>query len=207
MSPESAARTSGLIGLPSTSANVSFVQTLVRSAVGIDESRGDRIEVVNMRFQDITDVVDLEDGLIFGFEKQDLLRLVEMAVLAALGILVLIFVVRPMVGRILDSEDIGFEGMAAGAMLPDGTLAKPALSAPGGPMGLPPMEDEERTSIGRQIAAGSDKNVADEIENTIDLNKIEGRVRASSLRKIGEIIQKHPDEAVSIIRSWLYEDT
>jgi flagellar M-ring protein FliF len=32
-------------------------------------------------------------------------------------------------------------------------------------------------------------------------------VRASSLRKVGEIVDKHPEEAVSIIRSWLYQET
>jgi flagellar M-ring protein FliF len=41
----------------------------------------------------------------------------------------------------------------------------------------------------------------------IDINRVEGRVRASSLRKVGEIVDKHPEEAVSIIRSWLYQET
>ncbi len=40
----------------------------------------------------------------------------------------------------------------------------------------------------------------------IDLSKVEGRVRASSVRKIGEIVDKHPDEAVAIVRSWLYQE-
>ena len=48
--------------------------------------------------------------------------------------------------------------------------------------------------------------IGDEIEQMIDVNKIEGRVRDSSIRKIGEIIQKHPDEAVTILRNWLYQD-
>jgi flagellar M-ring protein FliF len=48
--------------------------------------------------------------------------------------------------------------------------------------------------------------VADEIESMIDLNKVEGRVRASSVKKIGEIVDKHPEEAVAILRSWLYQD-
>jgi flagellar M-ring protein FliF len=47
---------------------------------------------------------------------------------------------------------------------------------------------------------------AEEIDQMIDLNKVEGRVRASSVRKIGEIVDKHPDEAVTIIRNWLYQE-
>ena len=43
-------------------------------------------------------------------------------------------------------------------------------------------------------------------ESLIDIGQVEGRVRASSLHKVGEIIEKHPDEAVSIIRSWMYQE-
>ena len=40
----------------------------------------------------------------------------------------------------------------------------------------------------------------------LDISQVEGRVQASSLKKIGDIIEKHPEEAVSIIRSWMYQD-
>ena len=44
------------------------------------------------------------------------------------------------------------------------------------------------------------------LDTMIDISRVEGRVRASSLRKIGEIVEKHPDEAVSIIRNWMYQE-
>jgi flagellar M-ring protein FliF len=40
----------------------------------------------------------------------------------------------------------------------------------------------------------------------LDIAQVEGRVQASAVRKIGDIIEKHPEEAVSIIRSWMYQD-
>jgi flagellar M-ring protein FliF len=46
----------------------------------------------------------------------------------------------------------------------------------------------------------------DMLDTMIDISRVEGRVRASSLRKIGEIVDKHPDEAVSIIRNWMYQE-
>ncbi|MBF0393921.1 MAG: flagellar M-ring protein FliF, partial [Alphaproteobacteria bacterium] len=50
--------------------------------------------------------------------------------------------------------------------------------------------------------------LADEsVDELIDIDKVEGRVKASSIRKIGEIVDKHPDEALSIIRSWMYQET
>ena len=45
-----------------------------------------------------------------------------------------------------------------------------------------------------------------QLEELIDIAKVEGRVKASSVRKIGEIIDQHPEEAVNIIRTWLYSD-
>ena len=48
---------------------------------------------------------------------------------------------------------------------------------------------------------------AEEDESMINLSNIEGRVKASSLRKIGDIIDKHPEEAVSIMRTWMYQDS
>jgi flagellar M-ring protein FliF len=49
------------------------------------------------------------------------------------------------------------------------------------------------------------ETLAREIDQMIDINQIEGRVRASSLRKISEIVEKHPEEAVNIMRGWMYQ--
>jgi flagellar M-ring protein FliF len=55
------------------------------------------------------------------------------------------------------------------------------------------------------VAAGP--NIGDEIERMIDIGQIEGQVRASSIRKISELVAKHPEEAVGIMRGWMYQDT
>jgi len=44
------------------------------------------------------------------------------------------------------------------------------------------------------------------VDELIDIDKVEGRVKASSIRKIGEIVDKHPEEALSIIRNWMYTE-
>jgi flagellar M-ring protein FliF len=33
--------------------------------------------------------------------------------------------------------------------------------------------------------------------------QIEGRVRASSVKRVAEVVEQHPDESVQIIRGWL----
>jgi flagellar M-ring protein FliF len=40
---------------------------------------------------------------------------------------------------------------------------------------------------------------------SIDISRIEGQVRESSIKKIGEVVEAHPEEALAIIRTWLHQ--
>ena len=40
----------------------------------------------------------------------------------------------------------------------------------------------------------------------IDVAKVQGQVHAVSVQKVGELAEKNPHEAISIIRNWLHED-
>jgi flagellar M-ring protein FliF len=46
---------------------------------------------------------------------------------------------------------------------------------------------------------------AGNLDEMIDIARIEGQVKASSIKKIGEIVDNHPEEAVAIMRSWLFQ--
>ena len=157
--------------------------TLVGSAIGFNPDRGDRIEVMNMRFADIEVEVEEPLDLFFGLKKNDLLRIAEFVVLAILVILVLLLVVRPLVSRMF--EALPSAAAAAQQRLLEEQAAAQAALAP--PEGAPP-EDEE-------------------IEELIDIGRVEGRVRASSVKKVGEIVEKHPEEALSIVRTWMYQES
>ena len=74
---------------------------------------------------------------------------------------------------------------AAGAMPADGEEADPAVAA--APM-APQLGIEET------------------MDQLIELRTVEGRVRASSIRRLGELVDQYPDEAIDILRSWLYEE-
>jgi flagellar M-ring protein FliF len=39
----------------------------------------------------------------------------------------------------------------------------------------------------------------------IDISRIEGQVRESSVKKVGEVVNAHPEEALAIMRTWLHE--
>jgi flagellar M-ring protein FliF len=168
------------------------LSALIRSAVGYDEARGDTLEIVNLQFADPEPLLGAgDDGSFFGFTEQQLMRVAEVLVLGIVAILVLLLVVRPLVGRMVE----GGEGGSGVGRLTDRSSAgaRVALASP------------EHGGDAARLTSDTDM-AAEEIDQMIDLNKVEGRVRASSVRKIGEIVDKHPDEAVTIIRNWLYQE-
>lgn len=174
---------------PRTQAELDQIAALVRSAIGYDEKRGDIIEVVNMQFADVMSDEDLVDeNLLFGFEKSDLLQAVEVITVAVMIILVILLVLQPMVGRLLATEapklDEGLETdlLAARPM-------SPQLTGPSGEGGFTPDQLE------------------DEGDQLIDMSRVEGKVKASSVKKVEDIVDSYPNETVSVIRSWMTQET
>ena len=86
------------------------IAALVRSAIGFDQKRGDQVEVVNLRFAEAPAVVPLAEPTgLFGmlqFTKDDVMYVIELGVMMLLEIVVLFLVIRPLVKRILASEEI-----------------------------------------------------------------------------------------------------
>lgn len=168
--------------------DLELLATLVKGAIGYNADRGDTVEVINMRFAEPSIPEEEPIELFFGFDKDDLLRMAEILVLSIVAILVILLVVRPLVSR-------AFESMPSAAEAAEGLLAEkaaaPALTGPGGaPLPVPAESGMEEEAF----------------EELIDIDRVEGRVKASSVKKVGEIVEKHPEEALSILRSWMYQE-
>ncbi len=191
---------------PRTVEELEKITALVRTAVGYDEVRGDTIEVVEMPFIEVASSDGTIENNLFGLNKADLMRIAELLVLGVVAVLVLLLVVRPLLGRLLEVDEESLAEGGGSALLPDGS-PQPALIGPDG-QEIPRLPGEPGTVVATRVGeeGGSQKNIASEIDQMIDLNQVEGRVRASSVKKIGEIIEKHPEEAVSIIRGWLHTE-
>ena len=37
----------------------------------------------------------------------------------------------------------------------------------------------------------------------VNISKIDGQMRASSVRRISNLVEKHPDETLSVMRGWM----
>jgi flagellar M-ring protein FliF len=165
---------------------------LVRNAIGYDANRGDQVEVINMPFAGHDEPEpDANEGKLFGMDRDFVEKIGSNLGLSVVAILFLLLVLRPLVSRAVESMAGGGATADGRRLLADhGGMAPPLLTAGGPPAPAPGMLSDELESV----------------DELIDIDKVEGRVKASSIRKIGEIVEKHPEEALAIIRAWMYSD-
>lgn len=168
------------------------IAALVRSAIGFDQARGDQVEVVNLRFAETQGLIMPEPtGLMayLQFTKEDILRAVELGIMLILGLVVIVFVVRPLVRRIITPEQIAALTNALPGAQPAiaaGSAAAAATTAAGGEQ--PAIQQSSETS------------------KMIEIAQVQGSLQSQSIQKVGELADRNPQETVSIIRQWLHEN-
>ena len=162
---------------PRTDQELDQIAALVRSAIGYDATRGDTLEVVNMQFAEIEVSDTPYDNTLFGFDKNKLLDAAEVLTVAIMIILVILLVIQPMVGRVLATGDEkkSKEDELETELLTGGM--NPALEGPDGEFEPTPLEEEDN-------------------EGMIDVNSVQGKVKASSVKKVEDIVENYPTETV-----------
>jgi flagellar M-ring protein FliF len=180
---------------PRSAEEMQRIEQLVRAAVGFDADRGDQVTVVNVRFP----TADAQGGVeaanpLMGFDKNDIMRAVELVILALVAILMMFFVVRPLLKN---------TGGGGGRNLPP-------LTAPGAVTRLVTTADGGQAQIAVDPTTGEPLALpgpGNELEQRIDIARIEGQVKASSVKRVAEFVENHPEESVSLLRTWLHETT
>ncbi len=176
--------------VPRSKQEMQQIETLVKSAMGYDKVRGDQVEVVNMPFAHM-DVGPLkpEPKPLLGLDAAYWFKIIEAAILSLTALLIGFFVARPLIRNAFAPSG----SFALAPLAPAGQLAAPAAAAIG-------VEGHA------QIAAGAPAaQLPPPKESMIDIQRIEGQVRESSIRKVGEVVDAHPEEALAILRSWLHQ--
>ena len=204
---------------PRAKEEIDRIAALVRSAIGFDAKRGDQVEVVNLRFADTSPVPISEPNTgwmsYLQFTKDDIMRFAEQGVMVLLGLVVLLLVVRPLVRRIVTPEGAVAGGAAiasvagragvAGAIgvqyVAAGSPGAGGMTIPGGGATAPSAANIAAMAGAQEAVAVSNRTSA-----MIDVAQVQGQVHAQSVEKVGELAEKNPNSAVSIIRNWLHED-
>jgi flagellar M-ring protein FliF len=164
----------------------------VRSTVNFDAKRGDQVEVANLRLAETPSVPVAEPaGLLsmLQFTKDDIMHGIELGVMALLGLLAMLLVVRPMLRRIMTPETPALPAVAGYPNL--AALSLPAAAAGAAPAveqaPLPPPPPSRTSTM-------------------IDIAQVQGQVHAQSVQKVGDLADKNPNETAAIVRAWLHEN-
>lgn len=164
------------------------IATLVRSAIGFDQKRGDQVEVVNLKFAEPPAAMPLGEpaGLLgmMTLTKDDVMYVVELGVMALLGLVVTFMVIRPLVQRILAAE-------------PAAPSAPPAAALP---IPAPAAASVQPAETGQNLIPGGNATA-----QLIDVAQVQGQVHAQSVHRVGELAERNPAETAFIIRQWLAE--
>jgi flagellar M-ring protein FliF len=162
-------------------AELAQIATLVRGAIGYDAARGDKVDIVSMHFADDSALPPPAAHGMFHLDlgAGDTMRLAELGLFGILSLVIVLAVLRPTAIKLASSQAGRLAGEADAAAInpPTGLLA-----APDAPAGL--LTDE----------------------SMIDLANVEGQIRASSIRKIADLVDKHPDDSLSIVRGWMAQE-
>lgn len=196
--------------VPRTQEELDQLAALVRSAVGFDAARGDVVEIVNLPFAipEVAEIEEPDSGFLgMNLDKADIFKAAELVVFLLVGSLMILFVGRPFISRLF-SPGAGMVAAGAGGVpvrLEDGTLATPALPSPGAEASPDSPEAAQAMLTMEDAPPPPLKIPRSNIESLIDVAQIDGQIQQSAVKKVGEIVENHPDEAASILRSWLHE--
>ncbi len=212
---------------PRTEEEINKLKEIVKTAVGYKEDRGDAISVINLKFTELPQDNIPEDGPkpFFGL---NLNKLIELGITALVVLIGLFTVIRPIVSNLFKPRNLVKEKLAEQLLASISTqqanvVANPTSSSPASQnvvvppqpvVQIAPMPEQKNAEQGAQspklpAMAPVKRRTAGGLEfeeSMINVDQIEGLVQQSSIKKIGELVERHPEEAVAIIRTWMHMD-
>jgi flagellar M-ring protein FliF len=169
------------------------IAALVRTAIGFDRNRGDQVEVVNLRFAEAPNPVEIRDepllSSLFNPSREDIFRLLELGVIAVLTLIVLLVVVRPMLKKGFGTVGHAPTAPVVAAIpgLLTGRSSGGANAEPEKPVDMPKVASNNVTAQMMEIA------------------KINGQMRSDSVDQIGNMVKSNPQETVAVLRNWIHD--
>ncbi len=178
---------------PRTAAEMAQITALVKSAMGFDAARGDQVQVSNMQFARMDDTAGTPAPKpLLGLDSGYWFKIIEAAILGVTALLIGLFVAKPLINRMFAAQT--FAGSAPFALAGVSPVAG-ALPAPGPEAAAAPTPAADGAPAALPAPSGPN----------IDTSRIDAGVRDSAIKKVGEVVSAHPDEALAIIRTWLHQ--
>ena len=173
---------------PRSPEEMTKITALVKSAMGFDASRGDQVQVTNMQFARMDDTAGTPAPKpLLGLDSAYWFKIIEAAIMCLTALLIGLFVAKPLINRMFAAQ-----AQASGNPLAIAN-ASPVAGA------LPAPQAQPAAADGAQMPALPPPGPS------IDISRIDGQVSNSSIKKVGEVVTAHPEEALAIIRTWLHQ--
>lgn len=148
---------------------------VVENSVGFDAERGDSVIVEAMPFAQPDELDGADEGLLSNLPVDQLFGIAKLLLIAAVGLIIL-RMLRPKAAA--DTGD---------------------LASSGDPIMLTPQPRGDGTQDGETTPALG----GPQLEEEIALAQVEGSLKASALRRVGDAVNSSPNEAAAVIRQWL----
>lgn len=198
---------------PLPAEDLAQLEALVRSAAGVNEERGDVVEIVSRPFVAPAAAEPDEPGWI-DLSSPLLMRAVEIGGLALTALLVALLVVRPAVNRLLAlGAPAAGGGISLAAVGADG---RPLViqAAPGAAIGLD--ENGKPVIVRQQLGVAAREFAGDSPQaesaapggtasTTVKIDNVSGSVQASLVSDVAALVDARPQDVVRTIRGWLAE--
>jgi len=194
---------------------IARIASLVKSAVLFNQDRGDVVTVESTAFaRPDTSMDGVAAPGPFDFDKFDLVRIGEILALVLTALALVFFVLRPLVSGLFTRPEGEPENLPPEIQKLKGAKRAKAIAAHQAAIAAAPQHVIVTESDPTRIVTMSDGRSADmglpapepRPDAGIDVARISGQVKASSIKKISEVVASHPDESLAIIRSWMAEE-
>jgi flagellar M-ring protein FliF len=179
---------------PRTAEEMTKITALVKSAMGFDQARGDLVQVTNMQFARLEENAGTPAPKpLLGLDSSYWFKIIEAGIMCLTALLIGLFVAKPLINRMFTAQVLADSGTVA--------LANPSPVAGS----LPAPVAANFPSAAPAVSADGTAPALPGPGPSIDVSRIDGQVRESSIKKVGEVVSSHPEEALAIIRTWLHQ--
>jgi flagellar M-ring protein FliF len=176
-------------------ATLDQIDKLVKSAIGFDEKRGDRLDIVSMPFVASADAAEATPLARTGKANGDLITFMQMVAFGVVGFGIIILTARSIFAALNKSPTT--------LTLAGSTMGE--IAGGGGGM-LPGIGQQPGTALALSQMGPDGGHGSVEEDDTMTMSQIHGQMRASSIRKVTKLVDEHPDATLSIIRAWMATD-
>jgi flagellar M-ring protein FliF len=153
-------------------------KTLVKSAVGFKENRGDVIEVVNMQF--VNDLEALKEETLTEWMKKELPRMAQTLVIGIVVVLVLMLVIRPIALKAFEisKEDVNVN-----------------------------KHKDKFMAMAEEQTPGEGESAVDNLkEAMLDVSKLDSQFQENQkIKNLNDVLYRYPEESLNLLRNWLNE--